>query len=434
VVAGGEALLSVHADGTLRLWRSEVNPTGQGAMQELAVGQADSNDLVQMAPLRHGELLALDSNHKLHRIRHPDPNSDQAQRTGSVASGQKAISALLARPGDQLISGGNEDGRLCFWSTGNGLKPLAMKAREGVDHCLTGNLSPKDRDQEATGVVLAPMPGGAMLSATNITRNSGGENPENAVVVQYWQPPGQGKEVWAAQPVRPSQSWSTMQEALSTGEGEVLSLGTRNQDPTHRQLWRWNPLRPKATVLEVALRDQRDQRKPPPDWLQAVLLPGGDLLSAAPVRGWLQRWQPEGKASLRAAETIETGLDAIGALAVLPGGHHLVIAGGQQSGEVAGVQVFDLRKGIWVGQPIPVPRPFGQASGTVAATALAILPDNGLAIGTNRGDLLAIQPRKIQAEACRELAPLLKSGSLLQRSRSGIPTGVTQFARRACGL
>lgn len=169
-------------------------------------------------------------------------------------------------------------------------------------------------------------------------------------------------------------------------------------------------------------------------WFRAVRLPNGDLLTVEAQGGSLRRWRPQGTASLRASETLDTGLDAIGAMALLPGDRYLVIASGQRTGEAALVQVFDLGNKMWVGLPIPVPRPFGTNSGTVAATALTTLPDGGLAIGTNRGDLLAIKPQQIQAEACQKLLPLLRGSFGLQRSRSGIPPGVTRLSRRACKL
>jgi hypothetical protein len=111
--------------------------------------------------------------------------------------------------------------------------------------------------------------------------------------------------------------------------------------------------------------------------------------------------------------------------------HCRLTASGQRTGEAALVQVFDLVKKVWVGQPIPVPRPFGINSGTVAATARAVLPNGGLAMSPNRGDLLAIQPQQIQAEACQKLKPLLR-GFGLQGIRSGIPPGVARLTREAC--
>lgn len=432
-LAGG-ALLSVHSDGSLRMWIRKPS-AGQDGMQLQAVGQADSKDLRQLVDLRDGTLIAVDASHKILLIQHPDPRAGEAERTGVTPSGQTAVNALLARPGNQLISGGGDDGRLCFWVAGTRLERLALGQGQGGSHCLMGELGTAGQDQEAGAVFLAPLPGGGMLSATNLTLHPGTDRPENTVVVQRWhQGAGNEPRPWSAQRLPTPPPWSTIQDLLTAGDGELLSLGSQGSDPSRPMVWRWNPLRPGAAPLALQIQDRESMPKEPLAWVKAVLLPGGDLLSADPVGGYLQRWQPQGKANLVATQAMDTGLEAISALALLPGGRYLVIASGQLTGEAASVQLFDRVQKVWVGQPIPVPRPFGQASGTVTATALALLPENGLAIGTNRGDLLTIQPRRIQEQACRELAPLLRGGSLLQRSRAGMPPGVSRLSSKACGF
>jgi WD40 repeat protein len=423
-LAGGKTLLSLHSDGSLRLWHRESGSPGLGVLRLQAVGQADSNELPLLVGLGDGKLLAADPSDKLHLIQHPDPHEVAGERTDLVSSGLKTVNALLARPGNQLISGGGDDGRLCFWVTGRRLEPLAMGQGRAGSNCRVGSLGSEGKEQQAGAVVLAPLPDGAMLSATNVSGNPGTEMPENSVVFQSWQQAGgKAQAPWGFQRIPSASAWTTLQDMLAADAGEMLGLGSQAANPTRTLLWRWNPLRP---------REGENKSKGDVSWFKAVRLPNGDLLTAEAEGGSLRRWRPQGTASLLASETLDTGLDAIGALALLPGNRYLVIASGQRTGEAALVQVFDLLEKVWVGQPIPVPRPFGQDSGTVAATALAALSDNGLAIGTNRGDLLVIEPQRIQAEACRKLAPLLRGGYGLQRSRSGIPPAVTRLSREAC--
>jgi WD40 repeat protein len=423
-LAGGKTLLSLHSDGSLRLWHRESGSPGLGVLRLQAVGQADSNELPLLVGLGDGKLLAADPSDKLHLIQHPDPHEVAGERTDLVSSGLKTVNALLARPGNQLISGGGDDGRLCFWVTGRRLEPLAMGQGRAASNCRVGSLGSEGKEQQAGAVVLAPLPDGAMLSATNVSGNPGTEMPENSVVFQSWQQAGgKAQAPWGFQRIPSPAAWTSLQDMLAADAGEMLGLGSQAANPTRTLLWRWNPLRP---------REGENKSKGDVSWFKAVRLPNGDLLTAEAEGGSLRRWRPQGTASLLASETLDTGLDAIGALALLPGNRYLVIASGQRTGEAALVQVFDLLEKVWVGQPIPVPRPFGQDSGTVAATALAALSDNGLAIGTNRGDLLVIEPQRIQVEACRKLAPLLRGGYGLQRSRSGIPPAVTRLSREAC--
>ncbi|MFN9692407.1 MAG: NACHT and WD repeat domain-containing protein [Synechococcaceae cyanobacterium] len=447
-LAGGQALLSFHSDGSLRLWQAEGAAPGLNAPRLQAVGQADSDELLQRVDLRGGRLLAADASDKLHLIQHPDPRGRAGERGGIVSTGLKSVNSLLAGPGHQLISGGGVDGRLCFWEAGRRLSPLAVVPGGQGGNCLAGSLGSEGTPQEATAVLLAPLANGAMLSATNVIRNPGSDQPETSVVFQRWQPgQGKGQGAWGFEPLPAASAWIALQDLLAAGDGEMLGLGSQRSDPNRTGLWRWTPLGPAAPA--VALRPQlgtsqqpasnqpgtkQDATKQEGDlsWFKAVRLGGGDLLTANAVGGSLRRWRPQGAASLQATETLDTGLDAIGALALLPGDRYLVVASGQQTGEAALVQVFDLVNKVWVGQPIPVPRPFGADSGTVAATALAALPDGGLAIGTNRGDLLAIQPQQIRADACHQLKPLLRGGFGLQRSRSGIPAGVSRLSREAC--
>ena len=63
-----------------------------------------------------------------------------------------------------------------------------------------------------------------------------------------------------------------------------------------------------------------------------------------------------------------------------------------------------------------------------AASALAVLPDRGLVIGSTNGQLRWLEPRRILAAACRELAPFAL------RSRSAASDGLgDDVARQACG-
>ena len=432
VVGNGRALLTVHGDGDLRLWRRADGPDGVGRLELLAIGQADSDDLQQLVALNGGSLLAADGNHKLHRLQPPDPDSAESERTGFISSGHRGVNSLLAGPGALLISGGVDDGRLCMWTASQQLKPLTIRAG-GRGSCLTGNLGTRRSDQDAGAVVLTPLPGGAMLSATNISRNTESPTPQAAVVIQRWQLGSAASTTsWRLEPLPLPQPWSSVQDLLAVGKGEILGLGAVAAHPDQTGLWRWDPQHKAAGAVQLELMDRRNQRLGRPGWWRAVTLPGGEVVSAASVGGTLQRWRPQGSTSLRETDSIDTGLDGIAALTLLPGGRHLVIAGGLQSGDVATVQVFDLRNKVWVGQPIPVPRPFGLARGTVGATALAVLPENGLAIGTNRGDLLTIQPSRIRERACRQLATLLRSDTLLQQGRSGTPPGVSRYARKTC--
>jgi hypothetical protein len=435
VLAGGRALLSVHSDGTLRQWVRAQNAAGPRVMQLQAVGQADSRELLQLVDVGGGRLLAADANHKIRLLQHPDPRMEEGERTGLLNSGQTAVNSLLAVSETQLISGG-EDGRLCFWVTGRRLERLPLKQGRSGSNCLMGDLGSDAEDQEPGAVLLASLPGGEMLSVTNVTRYPTSDGPHNTVVVQRWhQGGGKDPNTWMAQRLPTPRAWFTILKLLSVGDGEILSLGSMQSDPSRSLLWRWNPLQPELAPVALQLRDQNSEPMETLGWFRAIGLPRGDLLSSAAIGGSLQHWYPHGNNTLKAEERMDTGLDAISALAVLPGGRHLVIASGQQAGEAASVQLFDRVQKVWVGQPIPIPRPFGQDSGTVAATALAFLPGKGLAIGTNRGDLLTIQPHKIQADACRELEPLLRgSGLMLERGNSAMPAGTLRLSRKACGL
>jgi hypothetical protein len=436
VLADGRALLSVHTDGTLRQWvGTQEESTSPGVLQLQAVGQADSRELLQLVDVGGGRLLAADTNHKMRLIQHPDPRMEEGERTGLVNSGQTAVNSLLAVSGTQLISGG-DNGRLCFWVTGRRLERLPLKQGRSGSNCLMGDLGSGAQDKEPGAVLLAPLPGGGMLSVTNVTRYHASDAPHNTVVMQRWhQGGGEEPKAWTAQRLPTPGAWSTILKLLPVGDGEMLSLGSLQSDPNRSLLWRWNPLRPGLAPMALQFRDRNAQSMETLGWFKAVALPGGDLLSSAPIGGSLQHWNPHGSNALMAKERMDTGLDAISALALLPGGRYLVIASGQQTGEAADVQLFDRVRKVWVGQPIPLPRPFGQASGTVAATALAVLPGEGLAIGTNRGDLFTIQPRRIRIEACRHLEPLLRGGSsLLERGYSGMPIGILKLSRKACGL
>ena len=87
------------------------------------------------------------------------------------------------------------------------------------------------------------------------------------------------------------------------------------------------------------------------------------------------------------------------------------------------VRLLDLRRRTWVGRAIAV------EGG--AASALAVLPDQGLVIGGTNGQLRWLQPRRIQAAACQELtaAGLRSSPAAIE----GVGEDVDRQARGACG-
>jgi WD40 repeat protein len=447
VVAGGRALISLHSDGTLRLWQDKGPPAATVGMNLLATGQSDSKQLLLLEALRDGWLLAADSNDQLHLIRVPDPGSGESDRTGTVSSGHQAVNALLAVSDDRLVSGDQATGKLCFWKLGHQLETLHVRLRGASGPCLTGNLGGSGADQVATGVLLAPLQKGALLSVTNLLRITSSGAGMNSIVLQRWQQ-GTNKraEDWTVEPLATPKSWRTITSIEPAGTGDLLTLGfAQSYSPTGDQpvdppikFWRWNPLQPATPPRQIRTVGS-DAETVASSSLRAVPLPGGDWLTVSSAGGALQRWRAQAFSRLRISETIETGLDAIGTLAVLPGGRYAVIASDEHGQEEGLVQVFDLQEKTWVGQPIQVPRPLGEKSGKVAATALAILPEGGLAIGTNRNraNLLVIQPRRILEKACHELESLLDNGNQQQRSssplqRRGMPPTVIQLSREAC--
>jgi hypothetical protein len=127
-----------------------------------------------------------------------------------------------------------------------------------------------------------------------------------------------------------------------------------------------------------------------------VRLPNGEILSASKSNGELRRWRRVASSRLRLIEAIPTGLEGIGSLTLLEGGRQLVI-GSVDNRSSQEVLVFDLRNHQLLGRPVQLEKDKGWAS------ALAVLPDKGLVIGTTRGELRWIQPRRILAEACAEL-------------------------------
>ncbi|MFN9939899.1 MAG: hypothetical protein ACK56I_10545, partial [bacterium] len=64
VVASGRNLVSLHRDGTIRLWRVKGDPATTGGVELLAEGRAFSNDLRWLQALPAGELLAADTNNQ----------------------------------------------------------------------------------------------------------------------------------------------------------------------------------------------------------------------------------------------------------------------------------------------------------------------------------------------------------------------------------
>jgi len=436
----------LHRDGSLRLWQGKGSPRATGGVELLAQGQADSKELLLLEPLRDGRLLAADSNDQLHLIRVPDLRSGELERTGALSSGHQVVNALLAVSDDRLVSGDQADGRLCFWKLGEQLERLPVDLSGAVGPCLTGNLGGPGADQAAIGVWLAPLPHGALLSATNLNQDPSSGAAINSVVLQRWQPPRHGRvQLWTVERLTTPISWRTITSLESVGAADVLVLGNEPANPASQgvsdasttRIWRWNPLQPATPPRQIRPLGP-ESAATVSNSMRAVPLPGGEWLTASSSGGALQRWRAQGSASLQLAETMETGLNAISTLTTLPGGRFAVIASAQQTQEEGLVQVFDLREKIWVGQPILVPRPLGVTTGTVAATALAILPQGGLAIGTNtaQANLLLIQPRRILERACLDLKPFLAK-SEQQRSPSpldgrGIPETVIQLSREAC--
>ncbi len=438
VVDGGRALVSLHSDGTLRLWHVKGSAAASGGVELLSKGQADSKDLPKLEHLHDGRLLAADGNNQMHLIRVPDPRSGELDLAGAVTSGHQAVNALLAVPDDRLVSADQTDGRLCFWELGKRIKRLPVQLRGAGGPCLTGNLGGPGADQSATGVLLAPLQNGSLLSATNLSQTTSSGTAMNSVVLQRWQPAtGRRAEDWTVERIATPKSWHTITSLEPAGGAELLALDLEPSGLSTK-LWRWNPLQHSTPSRQIRPVGPHGEGIAFSSW-RAVPLPGGEWLTASSASGALQRWRAQGPARLWLRETIETGLNSINTLTVLPGDRYALIASGQQTQEEGVVQVFDLREHTWVGQPIPVTRPLGATSGTVAATALAILPEGGLAIGTNtnQANLLVIQPARILEKACQQLIPLLDRSEQQQVSpsplqRRGIPPAVLQLSRKAC--
>jgi hypothetical protein len=161
---------------------------------------------------------------------------------------------------------------------------------------------------------------------------------------------------------------------------------------------------------------------PPPRINSLVHLAGGDLLSASRFDGQLQRWHRDGKGGLRRGAVIPTDLEGIGSLALFNEGRQLLIGSVDRRSGGQDVRIFDLSSREWVGRPLRL------NSGW--ASALAVLPDRGLVIGSTSGELRWIQPRRILAAACAELG----SGGLDSWTTATDSAGVEvmRLARQAC--
>lgn len=367
VLRGNGELVTSHDDGSLRRWRGE---------RMAGLGYAATADLGPLAVVAGGRLLAADGVGALHLL-DPLPWPDVM----TVASGQQAVWSLWVQPDGEVISGG-EDGSLRRWRQGRPLGP-AHPTGQGSIRALLG------------------LADGELISAGSLLTASGEEQGS----LRRWRgltPSG------GALPA----GVGAIRQLLEDGPGQMLSLADGRGQGSLLRRWRLASAAPTGLGPPIALA--------PPRVNSMVRLPGGDLLSASRISGGLQRWQRRGSSMAR-GELIATGLDGIGGLALMEGGR-LLLGSIEGRGADQDVLVLDLQSREWLGRPLRLRDGW--------ASALAVLPDQGVVIGSTAGELRWIQPRRILAAACAELG-----GRPSQAGRStalSTNADVLRLAHRAC--
>lgn len=372
---GSGELITSHDDGSLRRWHGD---------RLAGLGYAASASIRQLLGLENGRILAADAGGSL-RLLQPSAPINQP-----VASGQGGIWSLLVQANGEVISGGEENGSLRRWREG---RPVGEPITTGQ-----GSLW-----------ALGALANGDLISGNQLL-----DSGEELSSLRVWRgstaltgpvPSGMG-------PIR---------GLLPAGPGQILAIGDGgNADgaASVSQLRRWRisggtpiPLGPPEPL-------------PSPRIKSIVQLPSGDLLSASDTGGQLQRWQFDA-GRLRRDEAIPTNLESIGSLTLLEGGRHLVIGSSDSRRGGQNVMILNLESSEWLGSPLKLEEEEGWA------TALAVLPDRGLVIGTSGGNLRWIQPKRILAAACRELL----GGSSSDRSQTvsdEVGQEVKRLAHRAC--
>ena len=364
-------LVSSHDDGSLRLWNADGSAT---------LGYAGSAGLRLLVGLADGRLLAADPGGGLHLL---DPSGRVAL---PLDSGQQGIWSLLTLANGDLLSGG-EDGRLRRWRQG---QPLAAPLATG----------------QGPVVALLALPGGDILSAGS----QGGDTAEPSSSLRRWH----GGSPLTGPLVAP---FGTLRQLLLEGRDTVLGFGDGADGHSLLQRWRATS----GSPVPVAMGGP--QPLPPPPLNSVVGLANGDLLSASRLDGSLQRWRRQGSGPPRRGEVIATGLDGIGSLALLPGDRYLAVGSVDRRSSGQEVRLFDLRHRAWVGHAIVVDGGW--------PSALAVLPQRGLVIGSTAGRLRWLEPRVVLAAACRERQLQGSGGAATAAGINRVE--LERLPERACG-
>jgi len=361
-------LVTSHDDGSLRRWRGG---------QPVELGYAATADLGALVVLPGGRLLAADGAGALHLL-DPAPLQDWMP----VDSGQQGVWSLVVQPNGEVISGG-EDGSLRRWRQGRALGP-PIPSGQGSIRALLG------------------LPNGDLISGGNQITASGEESSS----LRRWRDARHGGPAVGA-------GLGPIRQLLEDQPGAMLSLADGVEEGSLLRRWRLAAGAPVAVAPAAPLQ--------PPRINSIVRLPGGDLLSASRISGALQRWRPRAN-DLQRGELISTGLNGVGSLATMEGGRRLLI--GSTEGRSGGqdVMIMDLGSREWVGRPLRL------QSGW--ASALTVLPDQGVVIGSTTGQLRWIQPRRILARACAEIGRA--TGAAGRSSARVTQADVLRLARRAC--
>ncbi|MFZ0408005.1 MAG: WD40 repeat domain-containing protein [Cyanobium sp.] len=369
---GNGELVSSHDDGSLRRWRGK---------RLMGLGYAATADLGPLVALKGGRLLAADGVGALHLL-----DATPLRDAMPVDSGQQGVWSLLVQPDGEVISGG-EDGSLRRWRQGRPLGP-ARPTGQGSIRALLG------------------LADGELISGGSLSAASGEEQSS----LRRWRgliPNGAAVGVGVG----------AIRQLLEDGAGEMLSIADGGVEGSLLRRWRLGA----AAVAGAPASLGAAVPLPPPRINSMVRLPGGDLLGANRITGGLQRWQRTAN-GLKPGELIATGLDGVGGLALMEGGRRLLLGSipGREGGQ--DVQILDLQSREWMGRPLRLRDGW--------ASALAVLPDQGVVIGSTAGELRWIQPRRILSAACAELG---RSPRKAARS-SALSTNavVLRLARRAC--
>jgi hypothetical protein len=368
---GKGVLVTSHDDGSLRRWHGD---------RLAGFGYGASAGIRQLLGLQDGRILAAAASPRLSLLK-PEPTSARP-----VNSGQQGVWSLLVRGNGEVISGG-EDGSLRRWQQE---VPLGAPLASG---------------QGSVTAVLS-LPNGDLLSGGRITQAG-----QDLGGVRRW------RGLSALSGVAPLGS-GPIRQLLADGGQDVLAIHDNGSSGSALLRFRLDGGVPVPLGVPEA--------QPPPFITSLVRLPSGELLSAGKSKGELRRWQRDASRRLRLIEVIPTGLEGIGSLTLLEGGRQLLI-GSVDRRSSQEVVTFDLRSHQVVGRPVPLGKDAGWAS------ALAVLPDRGLVIGTTKGELRWLQPRRILAAACAEL-PELSSASRLRSTMASdaVSPDLKRFARQAC--